>query len=77
MLQLKNFNVANMYFNDIRQARRQAGARKPLLQHHMHIDAKTLTLLVANNKGTDQPAYPRSLISAFVIRYLKTRSDIY
>ena len=25
---------------------------------------------VANNKGADQPAHPRSLISAFVIRYL-------
>ena len=24
----------------------------------------------ANNKGADQPAHPRSLISAFVIRYL-------
>ena len=24
----------------------------------------------ANNKGADQPAHPRSLISAFVVRYL-------
>ena len=24
----------------------------------------------SNNKGADQPAYPRSLISAFVIRFL-------
>ena len=24
----------------------------------------------ANNKGTDQPARPRSLISAFIVRYL-------
>ena len=24
----------------------------------------------ANNKGTDQPAHPRCLISAFVVRYL-------
>ena len=23
----------------------------------------------ANNKGTDQPAHPRSLISAFIVRY--------
>ena len=29
-------------------------------------------LLHANNKGTDQPAPPRSLISAFVIRYLES-----
>ena len=33
---------------------------------------ETLTLLLANNKGTDQHAYPRSLISAFIIHYLKT-----
>ena len=40
---------------------------------------ETLTLLLANNKGTDQPAHPHSLISAFDISYLKskvTRSDI-
>ena len=24
----------------------------------------------ANNKGVDQPAHPRSLVSAFVVRYL-------
>ena len=34
---------------------------------------ETLTLLLANNKCADQPAYPHSLISAFVIRYLKGR----
>ena len=37
------------------------------------------TLLLVNNKGADQPAHSRSLVSAFVIRYLKskvTRSDI-
>ena len=26
----------------------------------------------ANNTGADQPAYPRSLISAFVIRFLES-----
>ena len=26
----------------------------------------------ANNTGADQPAHPRSLISAFVIRFLKS-----
>ena len=39
---------------------------------------ETLTLLLVNNHGADQPEHPRSLISAFVIRYLKskvTRSD--
>ena len=36
----------------------------------------TLTLLLANNKGADQPAHPRSLISAFVIRYLKSKGTM-
>ena len=38
-----------------------------------------LTLLLANNKGANQPAHELSLISTFVIPYLKskvTRSDI-
>ena len=38
------------------------------------------TLLIANNKGAEQPRHLRSLISAFVICYLKikvTRSDIF
>ena len=38
-----------------------------------------LTLLLANNKGADQPARPRSLISTFVIRNIQskvTKSDI-
>ena len=28
-------------------------------------------LLHANNKGADMPVHPRSLISAFIIRYLE------
>ena len=32
---------------------------------------ETLTLLLANNKGADQPMHPHSLICAFVICYLK------
>ena len=39
---------------------------------------ENLTLLLANNKGADQPAHTRSLTSTFVICYLKseiTRSD--
>ena len=32
---------------------------------------ENLSLLHANNKGIDQPPYPRSLISAFVILYLE------
>ena len=27
---------------------------------------------IANNTGTDQPVHPRSLISAFVIRFLES-----
>ena len=33
---------------------------------------KTCLRRVANNKGTDQPAHPRSLISAFVFRFLES-----
>ena len=33
---------------------------------------KTCLRWFANNKGADQPAHPRSLISAFVIRYLES-----
>ena len=32
---------------------------------------QTCLLGFANNNGADQPAYPRRLISAFVIRFLK------
>ena len=61
------------------QARSEAEARKPGLQHYMGLDARNPDFLLANNKGTDQPALTRSLISTFVIRSLKinvTRSDI-
>ena len=34
--------------------------------HH----AKTSLMPYANNKGTDQPVHPRSLISTFVVRCL-------
>ena len=37
---------------------------------------KTLTLLLANNKGADQPAHPCSLFSAFVICNLKSKVKI-
>ena len=40
---------------------------------------ETVALLLADNEGTDQPAHPHSLSSAFAIRYIKskvTRSDI-
>ena len=38
---------------------------------------ETLTLLLASNKGADQPAHPRSLISAFVTPYLKSKVTIF
>ena len=53
------------------------------LSLHKHIVSPEPSLLVlhrdktclrgfANNKGADQPAHPPSLISAFVIRFLKS-----
>ena len=33
---------------------------------------ENLSSVFANNKGADQPAYPRSLISAFIIRLLES-----
>ena len=33
---------------------------------------KTCLRMFANNKGAGQPAHPRSLISAFVIRFLES-----
>ena len=33
-------------------------------------DEKMCLMSYANNKGADQPAHPRSLISAFVVRCL-------
>ena len=60
------------------QARSQAEARKPVLLHHMGLDTRNPDLVACSNKGADQPAHPHSLISAFVVPYLKskvTRSD--
>ena len=34
---------------------------------------RKLVLPYANNKGSDQPAHPRSLISAFDVRFLDSR----
>ena len=50
-------------------ARSQAEVRKPGLHDHYG----PITFLLANNKGADQPAHSRSLISAFVIRYMKSK----
>ena len=34
--------------------------------------AKTHLMPFANNKGADQPAHPRSLISTFIVHYLNS-----
>ena len=52
----------------ILHAHSQAEARTPEFQHH--------DMGPANNKGADQPVLPRSLISGFVIRYLKSKVTI-
>ena len=40
------------------------------IQHKMSHVTRKPVFAYANNKGADQPAHPRSLISAFVVRYL-------
>ena len=44
-----------------------------LLHIKWALSNKYLTLLHENIKSTEQPAHPRSLISAFDIRYLERR----
>ena len=43
-----------------------------LLYLTYNVWASTQENLFANNTGADQPAHPRSLISAFVIHFLKS-----
>ena len=43
-----------------------------LLKLMVFIREKTCLREFANNKGADQPAHPRRLISAFVIRLLES-----
>ena len=38
--------------------------------HHLASFQENLTLLLGNNKGTDQPVHLHSLICAFVIHFL-------
>ena len=38
---------------------------------------QSLFMPYANNKGADQPAHPRSLISTFVVRFLGTVQYLY
>ena len=71
---MSNFGAYTVHIQCMSQARSHAEAR---IQHHIGLDAKTLALLLAKNKGVDQPAHPRSLISAFVIRYLKSKVSLH
>ena len=41
-----------------------------------HRHAKTCLMPYANNKGADQPAHPRSLISTFVVRCLDSKMPL-
>ena len=53
-------------------------ARKPGLQHNIFASMqKPLTFMLASNKGTDQRAHPRRLISAFDICFLKEISKCF
>ena len=40
--------------------------------HNWALMREYLSSVVSNNKGADQPAHPRSLISAFGIRFLES-----
>ena len=46
-----------------------AGVLKQIIPNYMGLDARET---VAKNKGADQPAHPRRLISAFVISFFKS-----
>ena len=46
------------------------GAAQISYQSYGPSHAKTCLMPYANNKGADQPAHPRSLISTFVVRGL-------
>ena len=56
-----HFTFAGCWW-DVKTKETQVGPRRE----------KNLSWWFANNKGADQPAHPRSLISAFVIRLLES-----
>ena len=41
-----------------------------MMSYHMGQVIRKCLMAYANKKGTDQPAHPRSLISAFLVRCL-------
>ena len=60
-------------YTKIRVEQKQNAVEKNLYIHmyiHEPGHEKTCLMSYANNKGADQPAHPRSLISAFVVRCL-------
>ena len=42
------------------------------MHHFMGLVQENLSSWIANNTGPDQPAHPRSLISAFVVQFLES-----
>ena len=56
------------------QVRSQAETRKSGHQHHTGLDARTPDYVACKQEGAYHPAHPRSLISAFSIRYLKSKA---
>ena len=61
--QLKSWELLCPLDNNFKQLRTFNGVFEP---HH----EKTCFLPYANNKGADQPAHSRNLISTFVVRYV-------
>ena len=49
---------------------------KPAITFNWASSWENLFLLYANNKGADQPAHPRSLISTFVVRSLDRKIPV-
>ena len=44
-------------------------SKTPTLETYIHLGLGLCLQGFANNKGTNQPAHPQTLISAFVIRF--------
>ena len=63
------FTVIVLMKGELVKARRQTEARKPGIQHH----TRNPDFVACEQHGADQPAHTRSLISAFVIHYLKSK----
>ena len=73
MWQQINFQIKSRIFSTTSAAHSSFGwsAKYQSRNHTCASTRENLILLHANNKGADQPAHPRSLVSAFVIRDLE------